>query len=69
MFPDTAAIYMAAIEDQDYKDEKINCEWTQEVFVLFLLTSIVQSGRMCMDLTSAASATSLCASLSLTLLT
>lgn len=26
MFPDTAAIYLAAIEDQDYKDEKINCK-------------------------------------------
>ncbi|KAF8313081.1 protein arginine N-methyltransferase [Clavulina sp. PMI_390] len=24
MFPDTAAIYLAAIEDQEYKDEKIN---------------------------------------------
>ena len=26
IFPDTATIYMAAIEDQDYKEEKINCE-------------------------------------------
>lgn len=25
MFPDTATMYLAAIEDQDYKDEKINC--------------------------------------------
>ena len=25
IFPDTATLYLAAIEDQDYKDEKINC--------------------------------------------
>lgn len=25
LFPDTATIYLAAIEDQDYKEEKINC--------------------------------------------
>lgn len=26
IFPDTASIFIATIEDQDYKDEKINCE-------------------------------------------
>jgi protein arginine N-methyltransferase 1 len=26
LFPDQATIYLAAIEDQDYKEEKINCE-------------------------------------------
>lgn len=26
MFPDKATIHLAAIEDHDYKDEKINCE-------------------------------------------
>jgi protein arginine N-methyltransferase 1 len=26
IFPDTATLFMAAIEDQDYKEEKINCE-------------------------------------------
>lgn len=26
LFPDTATIYLAAIEDQEYKEEKINCE-------------------------------------------
>lgn len=26
IFPDTATMYIAAIEDQDYKEEKINCE-------------------------------------------
>ena len=25
MFPDTADLFIAAIEDQDYKEEKINC--------------------------------------------
>jgi len=25
IFPDTATLYLAAIEDQEYKDEKINC--------------------------------------------
>lgn len=25
IFPDTATIYLAAIEDEEYKDEKINC--------------------------------------------
>jgi hypothetical protein len=25
LFPDKATIYLAAIEDQDYKEEKINC--------------------------------------------
>lgn len=25
LFPDTATIYFAAIEDQDYKEEKIEC--------------------------------------------
>ena len=25
MFPDTASMYICAIEDQDYKEEKINC--------------------------------------------
>ena len=27
IFPDKATIYMAAIEDGDYKDDKIGCEW------------------------------------------
>ena len=25
MFPDEATLYLAAIEDQEYKEEKINC--------------------------------------------
>jgi protein arginine N-methyltransferase 1 len=27
LFPDQASIYIAAIEDEDYKAEKIDCEW------------------------------------------
>lgn len=27
IFPDNATMYLAAIEDQDYKEEKINCMW------------------------------------------
>jgi hypothetical protein len=41
IFPDTAGMYIAAIEDQDYKEEKINCQcgnlcyyWYIEVFFL-----------------------------------
>lgn len=26
IFPDTATLYMVAIEDQDYKDERLGCE-------------------------------------------
>ena len=26
IFPDNATVYISAIEDQDYKEEKINCE-------------------------------------------
>lgn len=28
IFPDNASLYIAAIEDQDYKEEKINCAST-----------------------------------------
>lgn len=27
MFPDRAALYVVAIEDRQYKDFKIHCEW------------------------------------------
>ncbi len=30
LFPDQTTIYLAAIEDQDYKDEKINCGYSQK---------------------------------------
>jgi protein arginine N-methyltransferase 1 len=28
IFPDNASLYLAAIEDQDYKEEKINCMYS-----------------------------------------
>jgi protein arginine N-methyltransferase 1 len=28
IFPDKAIIYVAGIEDGDYKEEKIGCKWT-----------------------------------------
>lgn len=28
MFPDTASLYICAIEDQEYKEEKINCTYS-----------------------------------------
>ena len=31
MFPDEATLYLAAIEDQDYKEEKINCKCRMHV--------------------------------------
>ena len=27
IFPDVATLYLAAIEDNEYKEEKINCAW------------------------------------------
>jgi protein arginine N-methyltransferase 1 len=35
IFPDTATLYLAAIEDQEYKEEKINC-----TFAFVLLKSV-----------------------------
>ena len=32
IFPDTATLYLAAIEDQEYKDEKINCIFISILF-------------------------------------
>jgi hypothetical protein len=34
LFPDKATIYLAAIEDQDYKEEKINCESKSDILFL-----------------------------------
>ena len=33
IFPDTATLYLAAIEDQDYKEEKINCAYAHWSFM------------------------------------
>ena len=41
MFPDEATLYLAAIEDQEYKEEKINCEcniyWLQYRLTMLLV--------------------------------
>lgn len=34
LFPDIATLHIAAIEDQDYKDEKINCQFTRSSSLL-----------------------------------
>ena len=39
IFPDTATLYLAAIEDQEYKDEKINC--TLSIFFFKKKTSFL----------------------------
>ena len=42
IFPDTATMYLAAIEDQEYKDEKINCTCsTIELMALLTFLGIV----------------------------
>lgn len=35
IFPDTATLYLAAIEDQDYKEEKINCTCIFQLYLFF----------------------------------
>ena len=42
MFPDTASMYICAIEDQDYKEEKINCECS---YLVILRVLVVLKGR------------------------
>ena len=39
LFPDIATLHIAAIEDQDYKDEKINCSF------FFISTSLLSSSQ------------------------
>jgi len=35
IFPDRATLYVTAIEDRQYKDEKINCKYFINFFILF----------------------------------
>jgi len=54
IFPDNASMYICAIEDQDYKEEKINCACSSAVALggcsrpEGVLVVLVQSGIMCM---------------------
>lgn len=41
IFPDNAKLYVAAIEDQDYKDEKINCRCMFLVVLLLVQSPLV----------------------------
>ena len=43
IFPDHATLYIAAIEDQDYKEEKINCT-SCIVNITYVLSVFVQFG-------------------------
>jgi len=52
LFPDKATIYIAAIEDEDYKAEKINCKPFVGLPAVHQLKSIHQSGTTYMALTS-----------------
>lgn len=36
MFPDRASLYVVAIEDRQYKDYKIHCEYSQESASAFI---------------------------------
>lgn len=51
IFPDTATIYLAAIEDEEYKEEKINCKQFRCFFSNDMIDSRKQSGIMFTALT------------------
>ena len=58
MFPDQATMYLAGIEDADYKDEKIGCEplsFRHLPVHLLIQHFCLQSGPMSMASTSLAS--------------
>ena len=62
MFPDEATLYLAAIEDMEYKEEKINCK--HDMYALLLLAHMnYQSGTTFTASTTHVSRTSLSASL------
>ena len=55
IFPDTASMHICAIEDQEYKEEKINCMCPYVPFPGFYHSEVVlvvalQSGTTCMGL-------------------
>jgi hypothetical protein len=58
LFPDQASIYIAAIEDEDYKAEKIECESTARLINCAAGLSAWQSGTTCTDSITRASRTS-----------
>jgi hypothetical protein len=52
IFPDRATMYVAGIEDGEYKDDKIGCKYLR-LTLPHRLANDVQSGTMCGDLTIA----------------
>lgn len=48
IFPDVATLYLAAIEDQDYKEEKINCEFFL-AFRVLLRVSVTEESPLVWD--------------------
>lgn len=63
IFPDTATLYIAAIEDQDYKEEKINCLSVHYASCSSLISRFRQFGTMSTVSITLVSKTLLCASL------
>lgn len=53
IFPDKATIYLAAIEDGEYKDDKIGCKSLSPKSMGFPCLTSVQSGTMYTDSTTA----------------
>ena len=53
MFPDQATLFLAGIEDADYKEEKIGCELASGNIQVSVKTDITRgkSGTMCSVLT------------------
>ena len=61
IFPDHAMLYLAAIEDQEYKEEKINCVSRISSFgsvKMLIRLRMAQSGTTSTDSTTRASKTS-----------
>ena len=57
MFPDEATLFLAGIEDQDYKEEKIGCASRRSCLAWFtvLIPALLQSGTMSTASTTRAS--------------
>lgn len=47
MFPDRASLYVVAIEDRQYKDYKIHCEYSQESGSAFIGLGSNSKGSKC----------------------
>lgn len=52
IFPDKATMYVAAIEDGEYKDDKIGCKQWSRPFLIIHRANDTQSGTTSMALTT-----------------